>query len=79
MSGIEASGVSWRRSSACLPSECVEVAAIGGYVLIRDSADGTAPRQVLRVAYDRWRAFIRDLASERVHHGVRDEFHMSVF
>jgi hypothetical protein len=50
----------WRRSSACIPTNCVEVAARGHEVLIRDSASPYGP--VLRVPGTAWRQFIRHIA-----------------
>ena len=52
----------WRRGSSCLPNECVEVAATGGYVLIRDSAD-KATGLALSFSRDQWRAFTDALRS----------------
>jgi hypothetical protein len=62
----------WRKGRACLPSECVEVAAAGGYVLIRDSAD-KADGPVLVFSRDRWQAFTEGLGSTEVRPGGRDE------
>ena len=56
MSGLSESAAEWRRGSACLPSDCVEVAAISGYVLIRDSAD-KAGGIVLVFSSEQWRDF----------------------
>jgi hypothetical protein len=50
----------WRRSSDCFSSECVEVAARQGHVLIRDSSDSVGP--VLRFTIGQWRHFARGLA-----------------
>ena len=50
----------WRRSSACIPSNCVEVAGRGHDVWIRDSADPAGP--VLHVAGPAWRQFLRLVA-----------------
>ena len=58
MSGLSISAAAWRRGSACLPSDCVEVAVIGGRVLIRDSAD-QADGPVLIFSREQWRAFTR--------------------
>jgi Domain of unknown function (DUF397) len=49
----------WRRSSACIPSNCVEVAAYGHEVWIRDSASPYG--HVLRVPGTIWRPFIRGI------------------
>jgi Domain of unknown function (DUF397) len=53
----------WRKSSACLPRECVEVASHGGHVLVRDSADASGA--VLEFGNGQWRNFIREIASRR--------------
>jgi hypothetical protein len=60
VSVVKAPGVAWHKSSACLPSECVEVASIDGHVLIRDSSvqvGGT----VLVFTRDHWLTFLRRL------------------
>jgi Domain of unknown function (DUF397) len=62
----------WRRGSSCLPSECVEVAAAGGYVLIRDSAD-KATGLALSFSRDQWRAFTDALRSAEARPGGCDE------
>lgn len=69
MSAVDGSSVAWRKSSACLPSDCVEVASTHGHVLIRDSAD-KAGGHVLMFCSGRWSAFIRDLAGGQ--HGKRE-------
>ena len=47
----------WRKSSFCYSGECVEVAALDGMILMRDSKD---PRgTVLRYSPDEWRSFVR--------------------
>lgn len=51
----------WRKSSACLPRECVEVASHGGHILVRDSTD--ADGAVLEFGSDQWRNFILEIAS----------------
>jgi hypothetical protein len=61
MATAEGAAPRWRRSSACLPSECVEVASHGGYILVRDSAD--AAGMLLEFENDQWRNFIRKLSS----------------
>jgi len=53
----------WRKSSACLPSECVEVATDGRHILVRDSADGGGA--VLEFGSDQWRNFIREIGSRQ--------------
>jgi hypothetical protein len=51
--------VLWRRSQACNPVECVEVAFCGDRVLVRDSKQPEAG--VLAFSRDEWRAFLLDL------------------
>lgn len=46
----------WRKSTTS-NSDCVEVAARDGYVLVRDSRDPT--RAVLEVPQEAWGAFLR--------------------
>jgi hypothetical protein len=53
--------MAWRRSSACIPSNCVEVASDGHEVWIRDSAAPAGP--VLHVTGPAWREFLRRLAA----------------
>ena len=72
MSVAEAPGVTWRKSSACLPSDCVEVAIIRGHVLIRDSSASMDGR-VLVFERDRWRTFIRHLAHGGIEPGEREQ------
>lgn len=60
MSAADGSAVAWRKSSACLPSDCVEVASLGGHVLVRDSADA-ARGCVLVLAGAQWSAFTRHI------------------
>jgi len=57
VSASEPVGLVWRKSSACVPSECVEVASDGNAVFVRDSK--TLSDLVLRFAHDEWRAFVR--------------------
>jgi Domain of unknown function (DUF397) len=54
-----------------MPSECVEVAAIGGYVLIRDSADKAAG-PVLIFSREQWGTFTRFLRHRDTWTGNRD-------
>jgi Domain of unknown function (DUF397) len=60
MAAIESAELSWKKSSFCDPSECVEVASSEDHVLIRDSANRSGP--VLDVHRDRWRTFINTIA-----------------
>jgi Domain of unknown function (DUF397) len=61
MASVGASRPEWRRSSDCYSSDCVEVAAHHGHVLIRDSSANVGP--VLRFTPDQWRRFARELSS----------------
>jgi hypothetical protein len=51
----------WHRSSACLPSECIEVAACENMILIRDSTDTAGT--VLRISHHEWRIFINRIVA----------------
>jgi hypothetical protein len=53
---VEKPCIAWRKSTASSTSGCVEVAAVGGWVLIRDSVrpDGV----VLRLPLAAWSAFL---------------------
>jgi len=46
----------WRKSSACYPSECVEVAVRGNWILIRDSSDSAGV--LLRFSCQGWQMFV---------------------
>ena len=47
----------WRKSSYCQSGECIEVGALDGVILVRDSKD---PRgSVLRYDASEWQAFLR--------------------
>jgi hypothetical protein len=56
VTGLAEPGGSWRKSIASGVSDCAEVAAAGGLVLIRDSADRDGA--VLRVPPAAWSAFL---------------------
>lgn len=59
MATVEGAQPEWRRSSACLPGECLEAATHQGYVLIRDSAN--PPGTVLTFTTDQWRGFAQGI------------------
>lgn len=59
MSTLPDHPLNWRKSKACVPSECVEVASRQGYALVRDSADDS--NTVLCFAADQWQTFTRGL------------------
>ncbi|MFD6608868.1 DUF397 domain-containing protein [Micromonospora chalcea] len=54
-------GVKWRKSSRSDNNggACVEVAAVNGGILIRDSKDAAGP--VLRIGCPAWKAFLNTL------------------
>lgn len=47
----------WRASSRCATNACVEVAASGAWVLVRDSVDAAGPH--LTVSREAWASFLR--------------------
>jgi hypothetical protein len=49
-------GLTWRKSSYSLEGNCVEVAADGPFVFLRDSKDPHGP--VMRFEQARWREFL---------------------
>jgi len=60
--GIGPTGISWRKSSwSTFNSNCLEVAEMGNYVLVRDSKD---PGPMLKFSCSEWAAFI-----DRIKHG----------
>jgi hypothetical protein len=71
----DACAIAWRKSSACLPSDCVEVATTDGQVLIRDSAD-KAGGCVLMFRGDQWSVFVQHLRREHVQYCKR-ELHLN--
>ena len=68
MATVGATQPKWRRSSDCYSSDCVEVAAHQGHVLIRDSSANVGP--VLRFTPDQWRRFARQLSSIPSREGI---------
>ncbi|MGD0561334.1 MAG: DUF397 domain-containing protein [Streptosporangiaceae bacterium] len=56
MADGDSSTLVWRKGSACVPSECVEVASCGPVVVIRDSSDQAGP--MLRFPRAVWRQFL---------------------
>jgi len=56
VSSVEGPGLLWRTSSACNPSECVEVAFSGDRVFVRDSA-----ARILEFSWQDWRVFVSGL------------------
>jgi Domain of unknown function (DUF397) len=49
----------WRKSSYCQSGECIEVSALDGVVLMRDSKDPHG--SVLRYDTSEWQAFLRGI------------------
>ena len=58
MADFEELCIMWRRSTKSGSGNCVEVAVVGGVVLIRDSAN--PDEVVLRLPPMTWSAFLRD-------------------
>ena len=56
MAGTEESHTAWRKSSASNEGDCVQVGVVGGWVLIRDSANRDGA--VLRFLPAAWSAFV---------------------
>jgi Domain of unknown function (DUF397) len=56
MADNEESRVAWRKSSASDSSGCVQVAVVGGWVLIRDSANRNGA--VLKFTPSAWSALV---------------------
>lgn len=53
---FEESFIVWRKSTASNSGGCVEVAAVGGWVLVRDSANREGAE--LRWSAEAWSAFV---------------------
>jgi len=51
----------WRRSSFCIPSDCIEVTSYRGQILIRDSAASTG--HILSFPNRAWKVFIERTAT----------------
>jgi hypothetical protein len=49
--------LTWRKSTASDPAQCVEVAKAGGTVLVRDSKNPQGPK--LALTNGEWEAFLR--------------------
>ena len=57
----------WRRSSFCIPSDCIEVTSYRGQILIRDSA--ASGGRILSFPNHAWQMFIaRTIASLQPQH-----------
>ncbi|MEU5186709.1 DUF397 domain-containing protein [Streptomyces klenkii] len=64
---VDMSGACWRKSSHSSGNgACVEVAAVGGVVAVRDSKERSGP--VLRFRPDEWASFLGGAAEEGVTH-----------
>jgi hypothetical protein len=66
--GVQPTELTWRKSNACDPSECVEVAICGDHVLIRDSAAPTG--LVLEFSQHAWQAFVKRVKHDVDHHAT---------
>ncbi len=53
------SQAAWRKSSESKRGDCVEVAAVPGYVGIRDSKDRSGPQ--LAVPSEAWTSFLEEI------------------
>jgi Domain of unknown function (DUF397) len=62
-SGVDRANLLWRRSSACNPVECVEVAFSGHLIFVRDSKDPSGP--LLEFSPPAWGDFLREVAQGR--------------
>lgn len=62
MSRLKSSAVAWRKSSRCDSSACVEVAQLGGGVLVRNN---TRPEIQLTVDDVSWHGLLHDLRDGR--------------
>lgn len=60
MSAADQPGMLWRKSSACAPTECVEVAFARERIFVRDSKN--RERAVLEFTYEEWRTFLANQA-----------------
>lgn len=57
MAEVDLSTLAWRKSSACFESNCVEVAAGKGLVMVRDTRDSGSV--TLTFSYRDWHTFLR--------------------
>jgi hypothetical protein len=63
-SNLEISGLRWRKARrSCNNGACVEVAPVGGQILIRDSTDCNGP--VVRYSGRSWRILVGDIKTGR--------------
>jgi Domain of unknown function (DUF397) len=62
VANLEEPGIAWRKSTASNTGGCVEVAVVGGSVLIRDS--GNPDGVVLRHPGASWSAFLAWICGE---------------
>lgn len=63
MSAADQSGMLWRKSSACAPTECVEVAFDREQVFVRDSKN--REQAILEFTCEEWRTFLANQAHWR--------------
>jgi hypothetical protein len=57
----DVSAPTWRKSTRCATSTCVEVAKVAGVVLVRDSKD---PGAVLRFSESDWTGFLDRIVAD---------------
>jgi hypothetical protein len=62
VANLEEPGIAWRKSTASNTGGCVEVAVVGGSMLIRDS--GNPDNAVLRFPSASWSAFLARICGE---------------
>jgi hypothetical protein len=62
VANVEEPGIVWRKSTASSTSGCVEVAVVGGSVLVRDS--GNPDDAVLRLPSASWSALLARICGE---------------
>jgi hypothetical protein len=46
----------WHTASRCDSGQCIEIGALGGFVLVRSSADPNGPR--ITLSRDEWQEFV---------------------
>jgi Domain of unknown function (DUF397) len=59
VSTVDGPRLLWRKSRACNPAQCVEVAFTRDRVFVRDSNDPSGP--ILELFQHEWRAFVRSV------------------
>ena len=59
MGGKAADEPTWHVARRCDNGQCVQIGVLGGYVLIRSSADPAGP--VVKLSREEWRMFVAGL------------------